>query len=65
MVARLNSNGTLDTSFGTGGQVITALTAGDTAEAAVCMTIDPTGNIVVGGRAIPSSGNQPRWKSWR
>ena len=54
-VIRSNPNGTLDTSFGGTGEVITSLTAyGDDAHA---VAIQPNGKIIVGGLAtITSSG---------
>lgn len=48
IVARYNSNGTLDTSFGSGGHVITELGGLDRARALV---LQPDGKIVVGGGA--------------
>jgi len=57
VVARLNSNGTLDPSFGTGGQTVTPLTAGDSSECLYNMAIDPAGRIVAEGRAILTNGN--------
>lgn len=46
-LARLNANGTADTSFGTDGRVTTSLGAGDATGAAVL--VQPDGKILVGG----------------
>jgi uncharacterized delta-60 repeat protein len=46
-VARYTTRGTLDTSFGTGGEVITPIGGSATSSAAV--TIDSLGRIIVGG----------------
>ncbi|WP_345327120.1 Calx-beta domain-containing protein [Novipirellula rosea] len=46
-VTRYNADGTLDTSFGTGGSVVTDL--GSTTEVAVSVAIDNFGKIVVAG----------------
>ncbi|MFC4453900.1 hypothetical protein [Deinococcus sonorensis] len=49
-VARLNSAGTLDASFGTGGRVETAF-PGSSADRAYAALVQPDGKIVVGGQA--------------
>jgi uncharacterized delta-60 repeat protein len=46
-VARYNSNGTLDTSFGTGGKVTTDIGSGDDSGQAIAL--QPDGKILVGG----------------
>lgn len=51
---RLNGNGTLDTSFGTGGKLTTAFTGSDH-DRANALLIQPDGKIVVGGQASFSS----------
>lgn len=48
-IARYNPDGSLDTSFGNGGKVITAVSAID--DAAHAVTIQPDGKIVVAGSA--------------
>ena len=51
-LARYNTNGTLDTTFGTGGKVTTALVAGDPQRAndvAFAVVIQPDGKIVTAG----------------
>ncbi|WP_084046320.1 Ig-like domain-containing protein [Deinococcus hopiensis] len=53
-VARLNANGTLDSSFGQGGKVVTAF-AGSGADRASAVLVQPDGSIVVGGHASLSS----------
>ena len=50
LLARYNTNGTLDTTFGTGGTVKTDLSGGD--DFAENLTIDATGRTVVVGRSI-------------
>jgi uncharacterized delta-60 repeat protein len=49
VVARYNANGTLDTSFGSGGSVVTAMSGKGSANALVA-ALDPTGKLVVGGK---------------
>jgi uncharacterized delta-60 repeat protein len=49
VVARYNSNGSLDTTFGTGGKVITSFGSGP--DRAYAMAVQPDGKIVVGGEA--------------
>ena len=46
-VARFNSNGSLDTSFGTGGYKTISITSGD--DYAYSLAILPIGNILLGG----------------
>jgi uncharacterized delta-60 repeat protein len=48
-LARYNSNGSLDSSFGDGGRVTTDFTTGDEGHAVV---VQPDGKIVVAGRAL-------------
>lgn len=48
-VVRYNSNGTLDTTFGTDGKVITIITNGDDIADRHSAALQPDGNIVVGG----------------
>jgi uncharacterized delta-60 repeat protein len=51
-VARYNTNGTLDATFGTGGKVTTAIVAGDPQranDAAFAVVIQPDGKIVTAG----------------
>jgi uncharacterized delta-60 repeat protein len=52
-LARYNSNGTLDTSFGTGGKVITDFTRDDSA---FSVAVEPDGKILVAGMADVSQG---------
>jgi uncharacterized delta-60 repeat protein len=54
-LARYNPNGTLDTTFGTGGMVTTVITANDSEAWAVA--IQPDGKIVAGGDAYDGSAN--------
>src|SRR5439155_15066587 len=49
VVVRYNATGTLDTSFGTGGKVITAVGTGD--DVAFALALQPDGNLVAGGYA--------------
>ncbi len=49
-LARLNTDGTLDPSFGSGGKVITATSA--SADTASAVSIQPDGKIVVAGQTI-------------
>jgi uncharacterized delta-60 repeat protein len=67
--ARFNPDGTLDTSFGTGGEVINALgqdpsqvTDGD---AAYAVLIQPDGKIVLGGEQITGSFSSPNFALMR
>jgi len=54
-LARYNTNGTLDASFGTGGKVITAVRSGNDVANAVVIT--PDGKIVAAGNSEASFGN--------
>jgi uncharacterized delta-60 repeat protein len=54
-VARFNANGSLDTSFGSGGKVITAIAAHATINA---LLIQPAGRIVVAGTAGTTTSSQ-------
>jgi len=56
ILARFNADGSLDTSFGTGGgKVITDMGSGNRAEEATAVAIQPDGKIVVAGyAAIPN-----------
>lgn len=49
-VARLNLDGTLDSSFGSGGKVVTAFT-GSSADRASAILMQPDGSVLVGGQA--------------
>ena len=59
LVARLNaSNGGFDSSFGSGGKVMTQLGLGSQPLSAVAaLAIQPDGKILAGGDASPASGN--------
>ena len=52
-LARLNTNGTLDTSFGSGGKLTTSYSALD--DDALALTIQPDGKLVVAGRSYNGS----------
>lgn len=54
LIARYDSNGSLDSSFGDGGKVITDFGNSD---AAYGMTIQPDGKIIAVGQAVISIGN--------
>jgi uncharacterized delta-60 repeat protein len=54
VVARYGTTGTLDSSFGVGGKVVTSLTTGT--DVATAVTIQLDGNIVVGGRVGGAGG---------
>lgn len=54
-LARYNTNGTLDASFGTGGKVITAVRSGN--DVANAVVIAPDGKIVAAGNSEASFGN--------
>jgi uncharacterized delta-60 repeat protein len=56
-VARLNSDGELDTTFGTGGTVVTPFAAG-TAGVASAVAIQSDGKIVVAGTEVKSTGTR-------
>ena len=49
VVVRYNATGTLDTTFGTGGKVITPVGTGD--DVAFALALQPDGNLVAGGYA--------------
>ena len=53
-IARFNSDGSADTSFGAGGAVTTDFDSG--ADSARAVAIDPTGKIVAVGRSTGSGG---------
>ncbi|GGR06486.1 delta-60 repeat domain-containing protein [Deinococcus ruber] len=53
-LARLNANGTLDTSFGVGGKVTTAF-SGSSADRPLAVVVQPDGAVVVGGQATFAS----------
>ncbi len=55
-VARLNSNGTLDQGFGTGGRVVTSFSAGPSE--ASSMVIRSDGRIIVAGTVSTSNGQR-------
>jgi uncharacterized delta-60 repeat protein len=54
-LARFNSNGTLDTSFGTNGKVIQDISSGN--DRARAMVLQSDGKILLGGYCETSSGN--------
>jgi uncharacterized delta-60 repeat protein len=56
-VARYNSNGTLDTSFGNGGKATTSF-VGSSGDQAFSVAIQSDGKTVVGGSAIVNLSNQ-------
>jgi uncharacterized delta-60 repeat protein len=53
-LVRYNANGTLDTTFGTGGKVTTDL--GSTDDQATSMVVQPDGKVVLAGYTHPSPG---------
>ena len=55
VVARYNFNGTLDTSFGTGGKVVSGIGASD--DDGYAIALQPDGKIVVGGASYTSGNN--------
>lgn len=57
-LARYNSDGSLDATFGSGGKVVTAVTPLDSAAHAV--TIQPDGKLVVVGSAFTSFSSRPK-----
>ena len=63
-VLRLNTNGTLDSSFGTNGQVYSNFDdqglGGMVRDRARSVKVDPAGNIVVAGTALPRTSDA-RW----
>jgi uncharacterized delta-60 repeat protein len=52
-LVRYNADGSLDTSFGIGGKVLTAV--GDSDDQALCIAVQPDGKIVVGGTSYNST----------
>jgi uncharacterized delta-60 repeat protein len=54
-LARFNSNGSLDTSFGNSGKVIEDISSGN--DRAYAMVLQPDGKILLGGYCETSSGN--------
>jgi len=54
-IARFNSNGTLDTSFGSSGQVIQDI--GSSNDDGISLAIQPNGNILLGGYCLNGSNN--------
>lgn len=55
IVIRLNSNGTMDTGFGTSGKVSTALGTPSTYDFALDLAIQPNGKIIVAGSSYSTS----------
>ncbi|MFO0798492.1 MAG: delta-60 repeat domain-containing protein [Gemmataceae bacterium] len=55
LVERVNPDGTLDPTFGTGGR--TTIDFGGGADAARAVAIGPAGNILVGGKSTPGGGD--------
>ena len=53
-VARYNPDGSLDTTFGTGGKVITTMSTGNGADQAYAVAIQSDGKIVIAGKAEKS-----------
>ncbi|GJE19528.1 cadherin-like domain-containing protein [Methylobacterium marchantiae] len=56
-VVRYNSDGSLDTTFGTGGKVLTPVGADSLLDAAYSITVQADGKIVAAGTAGDSRGN--------
>ena len=57
-LARYDANGNLDATFGVGGKVTTAVSAGGDFDQAFAVDIDSTGRIVAAGVAlVPATGN--------
>lgn len=56
LVARLNADGSFDTSFGTGGKVLTSV-APTTSADAYALALQPDGKIIVVGQGTDSAGN--------
>lgn len=55
---RVNANGTMDNSFGTGGLITVDLFASNVGDLATCMLLQPNGKILVAGAGInPSAAN--------
>ena len=63
-VARYNADGTPDTSFGSGGQVITAVDSGTGGDEAYGVAVRPDGKIVAAG-FTSSSGSNPDFAAVR
>ncbi|MGH8237431.1 MAG: Calx-beta domain-containing protein, partial [Steroidobacteraceae bacterium] len=57
VLARFNADGSLDTSFGTGGKVTTDIAGGFAQERARAVAIQPDGKIVVAGESSLPSGD--------
>jgi uncharacterized delta-60 repeat protein len=53
-LARFNPDGSLDTTFGTGGKVVTDVGPGSTDDDLQGLVIQPTGKIIVGGSTAPT-----------
>ncbi len=58
-LVRYNTDGNLDTSFGSGGKVITPV--GSSVDKATGVTIQPDGKILLGGYAITATAIASRW----
>lgn len=56
-VIRYNSNGSLDSTFGSGGKVITDVSGNDATDRAASLVIQTDGKILVGGSTRNSSNN--------
>src|SRR5262249_43331666 len=56
-LARYNSNGTLDTTFGTGGKVVTNFAGQNQNPQPNTFLVQPDGKIVVAGAALITTGN--------
>lgn len=54
-LARYNADGTIDTTFGTGGKIVTSFGSGS--DAAMAMVLQTDGQIVAAGRASTTTGN--------
>ncbi|QDU23858.1 FG-GAP-like repeat-containing protein [Urbifossiella limnaea] len=55
LVERVNPDGSLDPTFGTGGRA--TIDFGGGSDAARAVALDPAGNILVGGKSTPGLGN--------
>jgi uncharacterized delta-60 repeat protein len=62
-LARYNSNGTLDTSFGSGGEVLTSL--GQWTSHANALLLQPDGKLIVVGETPTSSAGDSIWEMGR
>jgi len=60
-VTRLNANGTVDTSFGTNGLVLTNFAGTQDSDVAEAVAIQPNGAIVVAGIAFNSQDKDNHW----